>query len=269
MLLAMRSWRLRLRSQAVILKPDPRRRSAEGWSCRMFEEAGLPPGVFQRRQWWSDRRGGSGRGQRSLHDHFHRIDHGRRRVGELAGRHLKRVAAGARWQSPFHRVRRRDLEAAASPVHGARSLHPRTDLHGDRRHIVHRKVVSDYLEILTRPRPQLYPLEILTGSKLPWPDHQRADKLPVLFRSSRTVLPPAHESYGRHTHRSVTTNQRCWPDVRPAMPAYDLEIFGPVAVVVVAEDEDDAVRIANDTDYGLSGAWQTGSLERGLRVAVG
>jgi len=32
------------------------------------------------------------------------------------------------------------------------------------------------------------------------------------------------------------------------MPAYDLEIFGPVAPFVVAEDEDDAVRIANDTD---------------------
>jgi acyl-CoA reductase-like NAD-dependent aldehyde dehydrogenase len=40
-----------------------------------------------------------------------------------------------------------------------------------------------------------------------------------------------------------------------------------VAPVIVAEDEEDAIRIANDTEYGLSGAVHTGSLERGLRVA--
>ena len=51
------------------------------------------------------------------------------------------------------------------------------------------------------------------------------------------------------------------------MPAYGLEIFGPVAPVVIVEDEEEAVRVANDTEYGLSGAVQTGSLERGLRVA--
>lgn len=37
--------------------------------------------------------------------------------------------------------------------------------------------------------------------------------------------------------------------------------------MVAAEDEEDAIRIANDTEYGLSSAIQTGSLERGLRIA--
>jgi benzaldehyde dehydrogenase (NAD) len=51
------------------------------------------------------------------------------------------------------------------------------------------------------------------------------------------------------------------------MPAFDEEIFGPVAPVTVAEDDEQAVMLANSTEYGLAAAVQTGSLERGLRVA--
>ncbi|MBD8605446.1 aldehyde dehydrogenase [Aeromicrobium sp. CFBP 8757] len=45
------------------------------------------------------------------------------------------------------------------------------------------------------------------------------------------------------------------------------EIFGPVTSVIAAEDEADAVRIANDTDFGLSGAVFTGDVERAYSVA--
>ena len=45
------------------------------------------------------------------------------------------------------------------------------------------------------------------------------------------------------------------------------EIFGPVLVVIPFEDEDDAVRIANDSRYGLAGGVFSASLERSLAVA--
>jgi benzaldehyde dehydrogenase (NAD) len=51
------------------------------------------------------------------------------------------------------------------------------------------------------------------------------------------------------------------------MRAFDEEIFGPVAPIVVAEDEDHAVALANATDYGLVAAVQTGSMGRGMAVA--
>jgi succinate-semialdehyde dehydrogenase/glutarate-semialdehyde dehydrogenase len=56
-------------------------------------------------------------------------------------------------------------------------------------------------------------------------------------------------------------------DVRPGMPAYDEELFGPVAAIIKAKDEADAVRIANDTIFGLGAAVFTKNTARGERVA--
>jgi succinate-semialdehyde dehydrogenase/glutarate-semialdehyde dehydrogenase len=56
-------------------------------------------------------------------------------------------------------------------------------------------------------------------------------------------------------------------DVTPGMPAYDEELFGPVAAILKARDEADAVRIANDSVFGLGGAVFTADSARGERVA--
>ena len=56
-------------------------------------------------------------------------------------------------------------------------------------------------------------------------------------------------------------------DVSPGMPAYDEEVFGPVGAIVPARDEDDAVRIANDSVFGLGAAVFTRDAARGERVA--
>ena len=45
------------------------------------------------------------------------------------------------------------------------------------------------------------------------------------------------------------------------------EIFGPVLVVIPFDDEDDAVRIANDSPYGLAGNVMSGTLDHALAVA--
>jgi acyl-CoA reductase-like NAD-dependent aldehyde dehydrogenase len=56
-------------------------------------------------------------------------------------------------------------------------------------------------------------------------------------------------------------------DVTPDMTIAREEIFGPVLSIITYTDDDDAVRIANDTVYGLAGAVQSGDRERAVAVA--
>jgi succinate-semialdehyde dehydrogenase/glutarate-semialdehyde dehydrogenase len=55
--------------------------------------------------------------------------------------------------------------------------------------------------------------------------------------------------------------------VRPGMAAYTEELFGPVASIVRVKDQAEAVRVANDTSFGLGGSVWTSDVERGERVA--
>ena len=56
-------------------------------------------------------------------------------------------------------------------------------------------------------------------------------------------------------------------DVAPGQPAYDDEIFGPVAAIIKARDDEDAMRIANDSRYGLGGGIFSRDVDRALKMA--
>lgn len=56
-------------------------------------------------------------------------------------------------------------------------------------------------------------------------------------------------------------------DIAPGQPAYDDEIFGPVAAIIKARDDEDAMRIANDSRYGLGGGIFSRDVDRAVKMA--
>ncbi|MFV0623489.1 NAD-dependent succinate-semialdehyde dehydrogenase [Sphingomonas sp. ac-8] len=57
-------------------------------------------------------------------------------------------------------------------------------------------------------------------------------------------------------------------DVAPGQPAYDDELFGPAAAIIRAKDDDDAMRIANDSRYGLGGGIFSRNVDRARELAA-
>jgi aldehyde dehydrogenase (NAD+) len=70
-----------------------------------------------------------------------------------------------------------------------------------------------------------------------------------------------------HLEKGYFVEPTLFADVDNSMSIAREEIFGPVLVVVPFEDDDDAVRVANDSEYGLGVAVTSGSEERALAVA--
>ena len=56
-------------------------------------------------------------------------------------------------------------------------------------------------------------------------------------------------------------------NVRPGMPAFDEELFGPVAAVITAESEAEAIKLANQTPFGLGAAVFTSDIKKGEKIA--
>ena len=56
-------------------------------------------------------------------------------------------------------------------------------------------------------------------------------------------------------------------NVRKGMPAYDEELFGPVAAIIPVKDEEEAIRVANDSRFGLGAAVFTRDVAKGERIA--
>lgn len=71
-----------------------------------------------------------------------------------------------------------------------------------------------------------------------------------------------------HLPKGFFVEPTLFADVTNDMPIAQEEIFGPVLVIIPFEDDDDAVRIANDSPYGLSGAIASGDLDRAKAVAA-
>ncbi|MFD4605739.1 aldehyde dehydrogenase family protein [Streptomyces sp. NPDC058464] len=269
MLLAMRSVAPALAlGNAVLLKPDPQTPVTGGVVlARILAEAGVPEGVF------SIVNGGAEVGEALVTAPDVRLvtftgsTAVGRRVGRLAGEHLKKVSLELGGKSPIIVMDDADIEAASSAGAWGAFLHQGQICMASGRHIVHRDVADDYVAALAERAERLpvgdpFREEVALGPIINSRQLARVDTIVKDTVAAGAKLMAGGTCEGPYYAPTVLS------DVARDMPAYDLEVFGPVAPVTVAEDEEHAIFLANDTDYGLSAAVYTSSLDRGLRMAA-
>jgi benzaldehyde dehydrogenase (NAD) len=252
---------------AVICKPDPRTAVCGGVVfARIFEEAGLPEGVF------SMLPGGADVGAAVVDDPLIRVIAftGSTRAGKIiaaaAAERLKRVHLELGGNSALIVLDDVDIEKAVSVGAMGSFNHAGQICMATSRHLVAADVAADYAAALA----------------------EHADRLPVgdPTRDDVAMGPIIDERQRDNVHRVVTSSvdagatlaaggtyeglfyrPTVLTDVPLTAPAYAEEIFGPVAPVVAFRDLDEAVRLANGTEYGLSLGILTRDVMKGLELA--
>jgi benzaldehyde dehydrogenase (NAD) len=252
---------------AVVLKPDVQTAVSGGvLIARLFELAGLPEGVLHVLP--GDAEPGAALAENAdvAMISFTGSTAVGRLVGEAAGRTLKRVSLELGGNNALIILDDADLDVASSAGAWGAFLHQGQVCMTAGRHIVVESVADAYIERLAKRADNLPVGDPFTGQVALGPLINERQLANVDRIVSETVSAGATLRAGG-SHDGLFYRPTVLGGVTPSMAAFREEIFGPVAPVIVVKDTDEAVRVANDTEYGLVAAVQTGSLERGLAVA--
>lgn len=257
----------------IVLKPSEYASNVAALFTRLIEQLELPPGVFNLVT------GPASTGAALInHTSIDKVAFtGRREVGEeilgRAAHGMKRVTLELGGKSPsivFDDVA--DVTATGRYVMGGVSM----DLSGQHclmqtRAVVQEKIYDEFLEAAAQQlRDVRYgdPFDPATTSA-PLITKSATERVLRLIEGATEdgarLLAGGNKASGLGDGNWI--DPTLFADVDNTMTIAREEIFGPVLCVIPFKDEEDAIRIANDTDYGLSAGVYTSSPSRALRVA--
>jgi benzaldehyde dehydrogenase (NAD) len=252
---------------AVLLKPDPRTAVTGGTlMARIFEEAGLPPGVLQMLP------GGADVGEALVTDPAVRVVSFTgstpvgRRIGELAGKHLKRAHLELGGNSALLVLDDADVEAAVNLAAWGSFFHQGQICMTTGRHLVADRLYDEFVDRLAAKADALPVGDPATAEVALGPviDAGQRDKIHHLVAASANE--GAKVAAGG-TFEDLFYRPTVLGDVPLTAPAFREEVFGPVAPVTRVGSVEEAVSLASAGDYGLSLGIVTRDVMRGLEVA--
>lgn len=190
-------------------------------------------------------------------------------AAEKAGSQLKKIVLELGGSDPYIILADADLEAAAETCAASRLINTGQSCIAAKRFIVVKEAAGEFIRLfkekmasktLGDPLDEETELGPLARKDLRDSVHQQV--LQSMEKGAECVLGGRIPEKGyAYYPPTVLTN------VKKGMPAYDEEVFGPVASVITAEDETDAIRIANDTIFGLGAAVFTKDIIKGETIA--
>ena len=191
------------------------------------------------------------------------------KVSEIAGRELKKTVLELGGSNPFVVLEDADLEKCAKTAVISRNLNAGQVCTAAKRFIIVESVAGKFQAIQKKgteslvvgdPTDEATQLGPIARSDLLEDLHAQVEKSIAMGAKLVTGGKKLHRP-GNFYAATILSN------VKERMPVYDEETFGPVAANIIVKDEAEAIRIANDTLFGLGASVWTEDRARGERLA--
>jgi len=190
-------------------------------------------------------------------------------VAKNAGAQLKKSVLELGGSDPYLVLEDADLNAAAETCVNSRLLNGGQSCIAAKRFIVVEEIYNDFEELFLEkmkskkmgdPFDEVNYLGPQARNDLRDELHQQVMK--SVEKGAKLLLGgKIPEGKGAYYPPTILT------DVKPGMPAYDEELFGPVAAIIKVKDEEEGIKVANDTVFGLGAAVFTNDKTRGENIA--
>ena len=236
----------------------------------IIKEAGFPPHVFQTLLVGSDAIDGILENEKIMAVTLTGSTAAGKKVAEKAGSLLKKTVLELGGSDPYIILEDADVELAAETCVNSRLINSGQSCIAAKRFIVVKKAEKQFVELFTKK---------MASKKMGDPLNEQTDIGPQARKDLRDDL-------HKQVVKSISQGARCifggeipqgenafYPptiltNVKKGMVAYQEELFGPVASIITARDEKQAIEIANDTNFGLGSAIFSKDLKRAETIAA-
>lgn len=236
---------------------------------KLYRDAGLPENVYQSLML-------DGKGASKLIDHpkvrgvtFTGSDSTGKKIGEAAGKVVKKTVLELGSNDAYVVLSDADIDLAVETCVQARIVNNGETCVAGKRFIVVADVYDEFREKFVKQ---------MSAVKVGDPTKEDTQLGPIAREDLRETI---QEQVDASLQKGATCAvggkipdgkgffypNTVLENVKPGMPAYDGEIFGPVASLIKAKDDDDAMRIANDSRYGLGGGLFSKNEDRAIELA--
>ncbi|PPU84090.1 succinate-semialdehyde dehydrogenase [Xanthomonas hortorum pv. hederae] len=235
----------------------------------VLDAAGIPPGVFDVLHIDNDQAADVLRDDRIAAVTLTGSERAGRSLAANAGDQLKKCVMELGGSDAFVVLEDADLEHTVTSAVQSRFDNSGQTCIAAKRFIVADAIADQFIErfvaaaskrVLGDPQQETTTLAPMARADLRDELHKQVQ---ASVEKGAKVLLGGEPVTGSHAGYPATILDR----VAPGMPAYEEELFGPVASVIRVADEAEAVRVANDTTFGLGGSVWTADAKRGERVA--
>lgn len=191
------------------------------------------------------------------------------RIAELAGRSLKKVVLELGGSDPFIVLDDADVEFAAKNAVLGRTMNSGQSCIAAKRFIVKRKIADEFSKIFAEETSKL-----VVGN----PMNMETDLGPLVNKDGLAQIEAQVQDAVSKGAKVLTGGKRLerkgffymptvLSNIKMGMKVVTEEVFGPVAPIIVVNDDEEAIKVANSTEFGLGASIWTSDEKKGLEIA--